>query len=85
LRLFHRDAQHAVLHRRADRVGTAHVLATQFGAQCQVLALFEAELIAQRLGHGERDGHGVASFAHDAEYGQRMEFAHRNSERLSAA
>ena len=56
----------AVLHGRADRVGPADVLAAQVGAQRQVLALLEAELVAQRFGHGERDGDGVARLALDA-------------------
>ena len=75
-RLLDRDAQRAVLHRRTDRIRAAHVLAVDVRAQRQVLALLVAELVAQRVRHGERDGDGVARFALDAGDGQRMEFAH---------
>ena len=41
---------------RADRVGAAHVLAIDVGAQCQVLAGQEGEGLATLFRNGEADG-----------------------------
>ena len=46
-------------------------------AQRQVLARFEPEQVAQRLGHVERDGDRVARLALDARHRQRVELAHQ--------
>jgi hypothetical protein len=71
------DAQAIVLHRRADRVGAAHVLAVDHRAQGQVLALLVLEGVLQVRRHVEGDGDRVARLMLDPGDGQWMEFAHR--------
>jgi len=63
----------------------AHVVARDLGAQRQVLARLEAEELAQRIGHVERDGDRVACFALDLQHRQRMKLAHAGVAAVSAA
>ncbi|MNT69744.1 hypothetical protein D3C72_2080800 [compost metagenome] len=80
-----RHAQLRILYRRADRIRAAHVLATDAGAQRQVLALDVAVGVGQFIRHGKGHGHGIAGFAGDRGHGQFMEFAHLTTPvRLSA-
>ena len=72
-------AQRAVLHRRTDRIRAAHVFRIDIGAQGQVLALLEAELLLQFGRHVERDGDGVARFIAHVRYAQRIKFTHASS------
>ena len=54
------------------------------GPQRQVLALLEAELVGERVGHRERDRDGVACLALDARDGQRVKFAHCTTPALAS-
>ena len=74
--LLDRDAQLVVLHRRADRIGAAHVLAADIRAQRQVLALHETKRLSQRRRHVECERDRVARFTRDRSDRQRMELAH---------
>ena len=70
--LAHADAQFAIVNAGAYRVGTAHLLAVQLGAQRQVLALGEAEHAAQGIGHVKRHDHGFGGVGCDRAHAQGM-------------
>jgi hypothetical protein len=67
------DAQLAVGDAGANRVGAALVAAADGVAQGQVLALGEAERVAQVSGHVERDDHRLVGVGADALHLERME------------
>ena len=52
--------------RRADRIGAAHVLAADIGAQRQVLARHEGESVGEILGNGETDRHRIRGLVADS-------------------
>ena len=76
--LAHADAQFAIVDAGTDRIRAAQVLPIDVRAQREVLALSEAEHVAQRLGHVERNDHRLVGIGLDRAHAQRMENdAHR--------
>ena len=69
----HAHAQFVVVDAGADRVRPAQVLAVDVAAQRQVLALREAEGVAQRLGHVEAQHDGVVGVLVLGAQAQRVE------------
>jgi hypothetical protein len=71
-----RHAQAVVLHRRANGIGAAHVLAGYRRAQGQMLALLVGEGVLEFGRQVEGDGDRVARFMLHLRHGQWIEFAH---------
>jgi hypothetical protein len=77
---FDRHAQIAVVRARTDRVRAPQFLTARFRPQREILAVREAEAVAEIGRDGERDDDRVARFAPDRRDGQGIETARRFSD-----
>ena len=71
------DLEAALVQPGADRIGASQLLAVEFAAEGQVLALGEAKRIGVGACGCEGQHHGIAGLAADVGDGQGMEARHR--------